>query len=93
MQPFLRVDSQSVQSPQTCTYSRAVLWEPGLLTAEFSAAACFSPSCPWGRVLIWSQVRRPAERWSWPEHHFPYLKWLFGKSLLNQVSGKGPILV
>lgn len=75
MQLLLHVDSQSVQSSQACVYSRAVLWELLLLTAELSAAACFSPSCPWGRVLIWSQVRTPTERWGWPEHHFPHLKW------------------
>lgn len=44
------------------------VWELGLLPAEFCAAACFSPLCPQGRVLLWSQVSRPAL----PAHREPW---------------------
>lgn len=52
------------------------------LAAGFSAAARFSPLCPWGRVLIWSQVSRQAvsahreagkaERWWCPVAHMKH---------------------
>lgn len=71
-----------------------------LVTGEQTSSPCTQGAVEGRDVAVpccTHEAQQQGGESAWPGHHFPYWKWQSGKSLgsccLNQVSGKGQILV